>query len=237
MKVLLDFGHCLSGADRGAVSNGRREEDCTREIGSKVKSKLEALGHSALVCSPDSANSLSESLEYRVNTANKATGDLFVSIHLNAGGGNGTEIYTFAGKQLQETLSILSNFENLGFNNRGIKDGSRLYVIKNTNMKAMLLECCFIDSSDMEKYDAEAFAKAMVKGITGKLPSVQAEQTITAGHVTAKALNVRSAPGVNNSIIGVLRFGDAVKIDKKLGNWYSIYFGQHGGYVYSAYIE
>ena len=45
MKINLDMGHTLSGADTGAEGCGRREQDCTREIGYKVKAKLEALGH------------------------------------------------------------------------------------------------------------------------------------------------------------------------------------------------
>ena len=132
MKILLDCGHCLSGSDTGAQGNGRKEQDCTREIGYKVKTKLEALGHTVIVCWCDSANSLMESLAYRVNTANKNGGDIFVSIHLNAGGGYGVEVFTYGARHLLEADRVINEIVALGFENRGIKDGSGLYVIKNS---------------------------------------------------------------------------------------------------------
>lgn len=168
MKILLDFGHCLKGSDTGARGNGKLEQDCTREIGYKVKSKLEALGHTAVICTCDSSNSVIQSLEYRVNKANLSGGDLFVSIHLNAGGGVGTEIFTYGAKHFIEADRVLEKIVALGYANRGIKDGSKLFVIKNTNMKAMLIETCFIDTSDMYKYNADNFAKAITEGITGQ---------------------------------------------------------------------
>ena len=172
MKILLDMGHCLSGADTGAIGNGRKEQDCTREIGEKVKSKLESLGHTVIICSCDNANSLGESLAYRVNKANKNGGDLYISIHLNAGGGYGIEIFTYGGKPFIEATRTLESFVALGLKNRGIKDGSDLYVIKNTAMESMLVECCFMDTNDMDKYNAESFTNAIVKGITGQVASV-----------------------------------------------------------------
>jgi N-acetylmuramoyl-L-alanine amidase len=100
--------------------------------------------------------------------------DLFVSIQLNCFNGQGyrTEVFTWEGEQFRETTRVLINLVGLGYANRGIKDGSNLYVIKNTKAKAMLIECCFCDSKeDMNKYDAEKIANAIVEGITGKTVS------------------------------------------------------------------
>lgn len=168
MKINLDMGHVLTGADTGAEGCGRREQDCTREIGYKVKAKLEALGHSICVCSVDSAGTVNESLAARVNKANANGGDLYVSIHLNAGGGHGTEVYTYQGRELGAARNVLNNICSLGYANRGIK-GANLYVINHTSMPAMLIECCFIDSSeDMNRYNAEDIANAIVKGLVGE---------------------------------------------------------------------
>jgi len=182
MKILLDCGHCLSGSDTGAQGNGRKEQDCTRGIGYKVKSKLESLGHTVIICSIDSSNSVMESLAYRVNTANKNGGDIFVSIHLNAGGGYGVEVFTYGAKHFAEADGVLNEIVALGFQNRGIKDGSGLYVIKNTNMTAMLIECCFMDTSDMDKYNEENFANSIVKGITGQVVQVPVYQAVPIVH-------------------------------------------------------
>ena len=43
----------------------------------------------------------------------------------------------------------------LGFKNRGVKDGSNLYVIKNTRCTAILIEVCFVDN----KQDADLYNK------------------------------------------------------------------------------
>ncbi|WP_051539814.1 GH25 family lysozyme [Clostridium ihumii] len=55
------------------------------------------------------------------------------------------------------------------------------------------------------------------------------------GIVTADVLNVRDKP--NGNIIGTLLNGQVVKIDKKVDNWYSIFYGDYGGYVSSNYIK
>lgn len=169
MKFLIDCGHTLSGQDTGAEGNGYREQELTREVGEKVIDKLRELGHTALNVTCNSCNSLGESLSYRVNAANNLSGDLFISIHFNAGGGRGTEVYTNKGEEFTEAKNVLNNVVSLGYVNRGIKDRSHLAVIRNTNMKAMLIECCFIDSQYMKGYNPESLANAIVSGLTGQV--------------------------------------------------------------------
>lgn len=168
MKIALDYGHCLSGADTGAIGNGYKEQECTREIGKLVKAKLEALGHTVIAVAPNSSASVSSSLSTRVKRCSSDASS-FVSIHLNAGGGAGSEIYTYGAKGLASAIRVLNNIVSLGFTNRGIKNGSNLYVVKATPCDSMLIELCFIDNySDMVKYAAnkENIANAIASGIT-----------------------------------------------------------------------
>lgn len=168
MKIALDYGHCLSGPDTGAVGNGYKEQECTREIGKLVKVRLEALGHTVIAVAPDSASSVSSSLSTRVNRC-PSDANLFVSIHLNSGGGTGTEVYTYRAKELASARRVLNNIVSIGFTNRGIKDGSNLYVIRATPVDSMLVELCFIDNySDMVRYagNRENLANAIAAGIT-----------------------------------------------------------------------
>lgn len=167
MKIALDYGHCLSGSDTGASGNGYREEVCTREIGKLVKSKLEALGNTVVVVSPDYSTSVSESLRTRVNLVNSSGASLSVSIHLNAGGGLGSEIYTKNGVAFKQATDVLNQLVAIGYRNRGIKDGSELALVGGVNIQSMLIECCFIDSADMNMYNADKIATAIVKGLTG----------------------------------------------------------------------
>lgn len=169
MKIGIDMGHTLSGADYGVVGI-RPESILTREVGTRVISKLQALGHTVVNCTIDKANSVTDSLYQRSYKANSNKVELFVSIHFNATpGGYGTEVYTYGGNQINEATRIRQEFVKLGYRDRGTKDGSGLSVIRNTKAKAMLVECCFCDSSsDMAKYNADNFANAIVTGITGK---------------------------------------------------------------------
>lgn len=172
MKIGIDMGHTLSGADYGVVGL-RPESVLTREVGTKVIYKLQKLGHVVVNCTVDKASSVSESLYTRYYRANQANVDLFISIHFNATpGGTGTEVYTYTGRQLGEATRIRQEFKSLGLRDRGTKDGSGLAVIRNTKAKAMLVECCFCDNpNDMKLYNSESFSNAIVKGITGKLPN------------------------------------------------------------------
>jgi N-acetylmuramoyl-L-alanine amidase len=172
MKFGIDMGHNCP-PDTGA-SGLKFEDNLTVEVGTKVIAKLKSLGHEAISCKPDSASTVSQSLGRRCDTANRNKVDLYVSIHFNAfnGKANGTEVFAIsdAGKKIAQT--VLDEIIKLGFFNRGVKSGSHLYVLRNTNMTAILIECCFIDSAkDMQLYDGEAMASAIVKGLTGKVAS------------------------------------------------------------------
>ncbi|MBU3153883.1 N-acetylmuramoyl-L-alanine amidase [Clostridium estertheticum] len=213
-KYLLDMGHCLKGFDTGTQGYGKTEQECTREVGYKVKSKLEALGHTVIIVSCDSANSVIESLAYRVDTANRIGGDLYIAIHLNSGGGFGTEIYTYNAKVFTEASNILKNFVSLGLTDRGIKDGSHLYVIHNTKMKSLLVECCFMDSkNDMNIYDADKMSDAIVLGLTGKLPNTTISTPFafkkTVIITATNGLNCRQTP-ISGAIIKTFKKGDVV---------------------------
>ncbi len=245
MKIAIDCGHTLSGADYGAVGI-KAESVLTREVGTRVINKLKALGNSVINCTMDTCNTLGESLGYRVNKANVNNVDLFVSIHFNCfnGQAHGTEVFTWGGEQLPEATRVLNNLVGLGYANRGIKDGSNLFVIRNTKAKAMLIECCFCDNkNDMDKYDAEKIANAIVEGIAGKTTSNNSSTNWYSlngkiGIVTAKdGLNVREGKSTNSKILGVLRHGEKVRLYRKEDDWMRIYYSKHGGYVYGDYIN
>ena len=59
----------------------------------------------------------------------------------------------------------------------------------------------------------------------------------TYGIVTASVLNVRDKASLDGNIIGTLKKGDKVKLAVKIGNWWNIYYGEHGGFVAAQYIN
>jgi N-acetylmuramoyl-L-alanine amidase len=173
MKIAIDLGHGV-GQDRGAEGIVT-EESIINSVGSLVIAKLKALGHTVIETRPQYANSVSDSLIKRVDLANSNNVDLYVSIHANAGGGRGTEVFTYRGQEVVQAREVLNNITELGFINRGIKS-SNLYVINKTEARAMLIEICFVDTkTDMELYNsigAEKVANAIVEGLVGETVTI-----------------------------------------------------------------
>ena len=197
MRIAIDLGHGV-GQDRGA-EGFVTEESIINSVGSLVIAKLKTLGHPVLEVRPQQATSVSDSLIKRVDLANSNNVDLYVSIHANAGGGKGTEIFTFRGNDLEQARNVLNNIAELGFINRGIKS-SNLYVINKTEARAMLIEICFVDTkTDVELYNnigAEKVANAIVEGLTGQVANV----SVTPNSSPVKAESVIEKPKLSNWI-------------------------------------
>jgi len=170
MKFGIDIGHNCP--PDGGAEGIKSENKLTMEVGNKVIAKLENLGHTVIACRPNSARTVNQSLGSRCEKANNNRVDFFVSIHFNAfnGQANGTEVFAISDAGRKVAQKVLDEIVKLGFFNRGVKSGSHLYVLRRTNMPGILIEGCFIDSAkDMQIYDGEAMANAIVAGLTGKV--------------------------------------------------------------------
>lgn len=166
MKFGIDIGHNLP-SDGGAVGH-QAENKLVMDLGLLLIKKLKSAGYEAVGCRPASANSVVDSLRKRVRTANYHGADVFVSLHFNAfnWSANGTEVYAISSRGKQIAQSVVNAIAQLGFINRGVKSGSKLHVVRNTNMPAILVECCFCDSQkDMDLYDKEKMAEAIFQGL------------------------------------------------------------------------
>lgn len=168
MKIILNAGHTLSGGGSGALGylNESRE---ARKVVSLLEKKLTAEGHTVKAINVDKAKNQSAYLCDVVNEANREEADLFLSIHFNAGGGNGSECFTWKGKKLKEAVGICEELNKLGFKNRGVKDGSSFYVIRKTEMTSILVEVCFVDNiKDYKLYKSigeNRIARAITNGV------------------------------------------------------------------------
>ena len=168
MKICLNAGHTSLGYGYGAIGYMDESKE-TRKVVKALKTYLELKGHKVILNNVDKATSNTAYLKQVVKNANNSKCDLFVSIHLNAGGGKGCECYTWKGNKLSSAVGICEELNKLGFRNRGVKDGSKLYVIKKTIPKAVLVEVCFVDTlTDYELYKklgVNKIAKAICDGI------------------------------------------------------------------------
>lgn len=167
MLVGINCGHTKTGPGSGAVGLINESTE-SRNVGYKVMDKLKKRGANVVDCTIDKASSQSECLRLITAQANRQDLDYFISIHFNAGRGKGVEVYTYKGRQFQDAVDVCINIEKLGFVNRGVKNGTGLYVVGKTKAKSMLIEVCFVDSSDANLYlklGADKIASAIADAI------------------------------------------------------------------------
>ena len=171
--IVIDPGHNFGGDDGAyATHYGTTyiERDINMQIAMKLKNTLESKGFNiVLTRNPNERETIDmrKSIEKRVNIANSSDAELFISIHQNASTyaeAKGVEVYYSSAKpnngnansnkidisrQLAENISrSLSSY--IGSNNRGAKDDD-FYVVKNTIMASVLIECGFITNYEEVK--------------------------------------------------------------------------------------
>ena len=165
MNILLIAGH--GDGDSGAVGNGYKECDLTREFASLICSKLKK------ICCATLADTNRNWFEYiGTNSYDFSDYNYVLEIHFNAGGGTGSEIYvTDSEKGITVEESILNNLcGTAGYNNRGVKRKNFRVIqrIKSQGISSALLEVCFIDSEmDIATYQQkkDLIARAIANGI------------------------------------------------------------------------
>jgi N-acetylmuramoyl-L-alanine amidase len=155
MRIVIDPGH--GGADPGAVGNGLQEKKITYDIAYRIKKQLSRMKCEVLVIQPSEFNPNSTSkdeLAIPAQRANQLKADYFLSVHINAGGGEGFESHVYpsaSGKQADKLRNVLHSQVMQYLAKYGVKDRgkrySNFYVLRQTNMPAVLIECGFIDSA------------------------------------------------------------------------------------------
>ena len=172
--------------DPGAVANDLRECDLTIDICRRIKDRLDAY---AVDCRIGPQGSLFD----RVKLANELQADFFLSVHVNAGGGTGFESYvhTNAPGKTRELQIVIHSASMSFLRKHNIFDRGRkqadFYVLRETKMPAVLLECLFIDrKDDAAKLQDEAFRDGLSNeiawglvnafGLGKKEPAQEAEQ-------------------------------------------------------------
>lgn len=149
MRISVNAGHTKSGAGSGAVYKGFNEGEIVREVAAALIEKLKNDGHTVSNSTVDSARTQRAYLKEVCRLANNSGADLFISLHCNASArhsGHGVECWTWKGNRVPQAVKMCENMAELGFRNRGIKDGRGFYVVKNTTARAVLVELFFLDN-------------------------------------------------------------------------------------------
>lgn len=166
MNIFLTGGHPMYGGAVGILD----ETIVDRAIVKELDIVLREMGHNVTVFNSEAVNDYVE----ETKKANAGNYDWYLDVHLNAstGKGHGVETLVYSTKY-KEAIAITNNISNLGFTNRGVKAREDLYILKNTKMKALLIECFFIDNkNDCDLYarvGARKIAIAIAEGLTGQV--------------------------------------------------------------------
>lgn len=179
IKIFIDQGHNPSGPNTGAEGNGLREQDITYIVGRYLYDLLNANPNFQARLSRNSSTEVlgtsnASSLRARVDAANSWGADYFISIHTNGSlnpQANGTEVYVY--RQNSQAYWLGERILNaivarMGTRRRGVFVRPSLYVLRNTNMPAVLVELAYIsnpqDAAKMRD-DPYGFAYAIYSGL------------------------------------------------------------------------
>lgn len=173
MKVFISAGH--GGSDPGAVANNTKEKDLNLSIALACRDELVRHGVDVKMSRTKDEN---DPLSDEIKECNAYGPDLAVSIHNNAGGGDGGEVFYshLGGKGKTLAENILAEIVKTGQNSRGIKtrvnsQGKDYYgFIRQTSCPAVIVECAFVDNaSDLKilatEGDRQKMGQAIAKGI------------------------------------------------------------------------
>ncbi len=252
-KVAVRGGHNFEAVGASALIDETTED---RKVKDALIYYLKQAGYEVIDVTPGNCDVITD-LEYGVNKAENFGADLFVSVHFDKAYdhyegalGHACWIYDKGGEAEEISNRIVNTVINgTGFKNRGVRVNPNLYELRKTSMPAIIVETCFCEATDdvaiYKEKGAELIGTLIAQGIDNKIinsnipkESSESNKEISGKYavITASLLNVRSGPGLGYSIIGQVKKGDKIKLDCKIGDWWSIYYGEHGGFIYSSYL-
>ncbi|QOV18034.1 N-acetylmuramoyl-L-alanine amidase [Blautia liquoris] len=183
IQVFIDQGHNPSGVNAGAEGFGYREQDITYMVGRYLADIMaDDSRFEVMLSRPTPETSLgtsnATSLMERVNMANEWPADYFISIHVNSNPNpavNGSEVYVYEFDDVASALAeqiLLEIVRRTGTKNNGVRENPSLYVLRRTQMPAVLVELGYISNEDdVQKLvnDQYQFAYAIYVGLLNYL--------------------------------------------------------------------
>lgn len=188
VKILIIKGH--GGNDDGAVSGNLVEKTMNSITATAMYNFLKAQGFTNVTLDNENTEVNDE-----VIMANSGNYEFVISVHYNAGGGDGFECFYYSSNSKAKLLckKIESRIKEIGQNSRGVKTGDGYKIINKVTPMSIILEGGFIDNNiDKQLFDTQskqeqlgiAYAKGLMdylgvnisngnEGATGKLYKVQ----------------------------------------------------------------
>jgi N-acetylmuramoyl-L-alanine amidase len=146
MHIVISSGHSKY---VGGASDILDEVTEARKVVEEVANELRLRGVETTTFHDNTSHDQDTNLKTIVDFHNGRKRDLDISVHFNAyehtNNPRGTEVFYGSPEQLAAEVSA-AIAEAGGFIDRGAKDGGNLYFCNNTDMPALLIEVCFVDS-------------------------------------------------------------------------------------------
>ena len=180
IKIYIDQGHNPREFNTGAEGNGFYEQDITYDIGVRLYNLLLSNPEFTPKLSRETPDTIlgtsnASSLTARVRDANSWGADVFISLHTNAAQnpratGSEALIYSNSSRVAKGLAEDILTELNLvtGLRNRGVIERPGLYVLRRTNMPAVLVEMGFITNAydaELMVYSPQLFAEGIYRGI------------------------------------------------------------------------
>ena len=173
-KVYIGVGH--GGSDPGAVANNLKEKDLALAIAKACYDELRRHGVPAMM---SRTKDETEALAKKIAECNKYGPTYALDIHINAGKGDGAEVYHTYRKGKTLAKNVLAEIQKTGQNSRGTKvkknsSGKDYFGFIRQIKNAIIVECAFIDNKkDIAIIDTKAEQVAMgiaiAKGVLSTL--------------------------------------------------------------------
>lgn len=181
--IVIDPGH--GGDDDGCCRGDVSEKELNLQIALRLSSKLQEMGYETVLTREDDETALT--LEERVNIAEAAGGNLYISIHQNAcdekessiagietwfsgcpdkeGGANWYCDCCNDSRRLAQLVQM-GAVSRTGANDRGLQQSQELYVIRETTMPSCLIETSFLsNTAERNAISSEEYQEQLTAGI------------------------------------------------------------------------
>ena len=253
MRINVNGGHTRRAPGASGYLDELAEDRLVKDA---LVAELRARGHEVSDSTTDEATVMDD-LREQCRLANASGAELAVSVHLNSGGGTGPECWHWTGNA--ETAELSQRVADsvaaaLGLPSRGAKASQAFYWLRHTDMPAILVECCFVDSErDAEAWRrvgpaavARAIADAVVGEASQPAPDVPEPESpapaperrylsIEPGRYLCKVdhLRVRTGPGLGYPEVAHYDAGQHVELEgwcvEADGYAWGTYVGEESG--------
>ena len=176
-RIAIDPGH--GGRDPGAVAGDIYEKDLNLNLSAYLFKLCLNRGLNPFLLRGGDYNL---QLEERVNLAEAAGAELFLSVHHNgaaSSAANGTETIHYPGSRLGILYAEYIQqgmLDVLGSRDRGVKTSDSLYVLRRTSMPAVLIEPLFVTGEeDRMIYSRENYYRNLANGIIDSIMQLNKE--------------------------------------------------------------